>query len=72
MKLKVSDSAARKKTNFSVTTTSALFSAEFNRCRPNVSEIIEKHRDLLETGDTLKQLFLKSSERGRNLQELIT
>ena len=52
-------------------------SAEFNPRGLNVSKIINKHRHLLETDDTLKQLYPKNSiiianKRGRNLQELLT
>ena len=51
--------------------------ADFNPRGPNVSEIIDKDRHLLETDDTLKQLFPKSyiivaNKRGRNLQELLS
>ena len=50
---------------------------EFHPRDPNVSEIINKHKHLLETNDTLKQLFPKNSiivtnKRGRNLQDLLT
>ena len=50
---------------------------EFHPRDPNVSEIINKHKHLLETDDTLKQLFPKNSiiftnKRGRNLQDLLT
>ena len=50
---------------------------EFHPRDPNVSEIINKHKQLLETDDTLKQLFPKNSiivtnKRGRNLQDLLT
>ena len=70
-------SVARKKMNSSIATTSVIFSAEFNPSGPNISEIINQHRDFLETGDTLKQLFPKisiivASKRRRNLQELFT
>ena len=57
---KVSRSIARKKTNRSITTSSVIFSAELNSRGPNVSKIINKHRHLLETDDTLKQLFRKN------------
>ena len=57
---KVSRSIARKKKNRSITTSSVIFSAEFNSRGPNVSKIINKHRHLLETDDTLKQLFRKN------------
>ena len=58
-------------------TSSVIFSAEFNPRGPNVSEIINRHRHLLETDDTLKQLFPENSivvanKRGKNLQELLT
>ena len=51
--------------------------AESNPRDPNVTEIINKHRHLLETDDTLKQLLPKKSitvanKRGRNLKELLT
>ena len=67
----------RKKKNASSRTTSVIFSAESNPRGPNVSEIINKHRHLLDTDDTLKQLFPKNSiivanKRGRNLQEHLT
>ena len=44
---------------------------------PKVSKIYNKHRHLLESDDTLKQLFPKNyiivaNKRGRNLQELLT
>ena len=50
---------------------------EFHPRDPNVSEIINKHKHLLETDDTRKQLFPKNSiivtnKRGRNLQDLLT
>ena len=50
---------------------------EFHPRDPNVSEIINKHKHLFETDDTLKQLFPKNSiivtnKRGRNLQDLLT
>ena len=51
---KVSCSIARKKKNRSITTSSVILSAEFNPRGPNVSKIINKHRHLLETDDTLK------------------
>ena len=57
---KVSRSIARKKKNRSIATSSVIFSAEFNSRGPNVSKIINKHRHLLETDDTLKQLFRKN------------
>ena len=57
---KVSRSVARKKENYPITTTSVIFSAKFNPRGPNVSKIINKHRHLLETDDTLKQLFRKN------------
>ena len=68
---KVSRSVARKKKNRSITTSSAIFSVEFNLRAPNVSKSIDKHRHLLKTDDTLKQLFPKSSivfanKRGKN------
>ena len=74
---KVSRSITRKKKNRSITTFSVIFLAQFNPCGPNVSKIINKHRHLLETDDTLKQLFPKNyivvaNKRGRNLQELLT
>ena len=74
---KISRSIARKKKNHSITTSSVIFSAEFNPRGPNVSEIINRHRHLLETDDTLKQLFPKNSivvanKRGKNLQDLLT
>ena len=58
-------------------TSSVIFSAEFNPRGPNVSEIINRHRHLIETDDTLKQLFPETSivvvnKRGKNLQELLT
>ena len=70
-------SVARKIKNRSMTTTSVIFSAKFNPRGPNGSEIINKHRHLLETDNTLKQLFPKNSvivanKRGQNLQELLT
>ena len=40
-------------------TSSVIFSAEFNPRGPNVSEIINRHRHLLETDDTLKHYFQK-------------
>ena len=74
---KISRSIARKKKNHSITTSSVIFSAEFNPRGPNVSEIINRHRHLLETDDTLKQLFPKNSiifanKRERSLPELLT
>ena len=74
---KILRSIARKKKNHSITTFSVIFSAEFNPRGPNVSEIINRHRHLLETDDTLKQLFPENSivvanKRGKNLQELLT
>ena len=69
-------SVARKIKNRSMTTTSVIFSAKFNPRGPNGSEIINKHRHLLETDNTLKQLFPKNSvivanKRGQ-MQELLT
>ena len=74
---KVSRSVTRKKKNRSITTTTVIFSGEFNPRGPNVSKIINKHRHLLETDDTLKQLFPKNSiivanKRERSLPELLT
>ena len=74
---KASRSVAKKKKNRTIKTTSVIFSAEFHPLDPNVSEIINKHKHLLETDDTLKQLFPKNSiivtnKRGRNLQDLLT
>ena len=68
---------SKKKKKRSITTTFVILSAEFNPRGPNVSKIINKHRHLLETDDTLKQLYPKNSiiianKRGRNLQELLT
>ena len=56
---KVSRSVARKKENYPITTTSVIFSAKLNPRGPNVSKIINKHRHLLETDDTMKKLFPK-------------
>ena len=52
------------------------FLAGFNPRCPNVSKIINKHRHLLKTDDTLKELFPRNSivvanKEGRNLQELL-
>ena len=73
---KVSWSVVRKK-SCSITTTSVIFSVEFSQHDPNDSEIINKHWHLLETDNTLKQLFPTKSitvanNRRRKLQELIT
>ena len=51
--------------------------AEFNPRGPNVSDIINIHRNLLETEETLKQLFLGNSiivanKRGKTLKELLS
>ena len=72
---KVSWSVVRKK-SCSITTTSVIFSVEFSQHDPNDSEIIKKHWHLLETDNTLKQLFPAKSitvanNRRRKLQELI-
>ena len=56
---KVSRSVGRKKKNRSITTSSVIFSVEFNLRGPNVSKSINKHRHLLETDDTLKDYFQK-------------
>ena len=74
---KISRSIARKKKNHSITTSSVIFLAEFNPRGPNVSDIINRHRHLLKTDDTLKQLFPENSivvanKRGKNLQERLT
>ena len=74
---KKSCSVARRKKNRSIATTSVIYSAEFSPRSTNVSESINKHKHLLETDDTLKQLFPKKSiivtnKRGRNLQELLS
>ena len=74
---KASRSVAKKKKNRTIKTTSVIFLTEFHPRDPNVSEIINKHKHLLETDDTLKQLFPKNSiivtnKRGRNLQDLLT
>ena len=54
---KVSRFVARKTKNRCITTSSVIFSAQLNPRGPNVSKIINKHRLLLETDNTVKQLF---------------
>ena len=70
---KVSRSVAKKKKNRSVTTTSVIFPVEFNSRGPYASEIINKHRHLLEKDDILKQLFpekpiINLNKIGRTMQ----